>query len=43
LEWDSQHGEVEKYDKTGNEHLGAFDPNTGAQKKPGKKGRRIKK
>lgn len=27
-EWDSQHGEVEKYDKRG-KHLGAFDPNTG--------------
>jgi hypothetical protein len=27
-EWDSQHGEVEKYNKKG-KHLGAFDPNTG--------------
>ncbi|NML35513.1 hypothetical protein HHL14_32475 [Paraburkholderia sp. G-4-1-8] len=27
-EWDSQHGEVEKYNKRGR-HLGAFDPNTG--------------
>ncbi|MGW4644937.1 colicin E3/pyocin S6 family cytotoxin [Kitasatospora sp. NPDC004289] len=27
-EWDSQHGEVEKYTKQG-KHLGAFDPNTG--------------
>ncbi len=29
LEWDKQHGEVEKYDKTGKKHQGAFDPNTG--------------
>nr|WP_309225145.1 colicin E3/pyocin S6 family cytotoxin [Salinispora sp. H7-4] len=27
-EWDSQHGEVEKYNKKG-KHLGAFDPSTG--------------
>lgn len=29
LEWDKQHGEVEKYDKTGRNHQGAYDPNTG--------------
>ena len=29
LEWDKQHGEVEKYDKTGKNHQGAFDPQTG--------------
>jgi len=27
-EWDSQHGEVEKYDRRGN-HLGAYDPESG--------------
>ncbi|GLO58913.1 hypothetical protein PPUJ20066_49490 [Pseudomonas putida] len=27
-EWDSQHGEIEKYDRRGR-HLGAFDPETG--------------
>jgi len=26
-EWDSQHGEVEMYNKRG-KHMGAFDPNT---------------
>jgi hypothetical protein len=29
LEWDYQHGEVEKYDKTGKNHKGAYDPHTG--------------
>jgi len=29
LEWDKQHGEVEKYDRTGKKHQGSFDPNTG--------------
>jgi Cytotoxic len=32
LEWDYQHGEVEKYNKRG-KHLGAFDPITGEQTK----------
>nr|WP_318782815.1 colicin E3/pyocin S6 family cytotoxin [Pseudomonas sp. Marseille-Q3773] len=27
-EWDSRHGEVEKYDRRGR-HLGAYDPETG--------------
>ena len=40
LEWDSQHGEVEKYDKRG-KHLGAFDPKTGKQLKDPIKNRRI--
>ncbi|MEU9128779.1 colicin E3/pyocin S6 family cytotoxin [Kitasatospora sp. NPDC048540] len=38
-EWDSQHGEVEKYNKQG-KHLGAYDPDTGNQLKgpvPGRK------
>ncbi|KAA2238600.1 hypothetical protein F0L74_20465 [Chitinophaga agrisoli] len=30
LEWDKQHGEVEKYDKNG-KHQGAYDPQTGDQ------------
>ncbi|WP_160715435.1 DUF6443 domain-containing protein [Chitinophaga solisilvae] len=34
-EWDSQHGEIEVYDKQGN-HQGAYDPETG-QEFPGKK------
>ncbi len=32
-EWDYYHGRVEKYDQDGN-HVGEFDPNTGAQTKP---------
>jgi RHS repeat-associated protein len=36
LEWDSRHGEVEKYDRTGKNHKGAFNPNTGQQVKPPK-------
>ena len=39
-EWDSQHGELEKYDKHG-KHLGSVDPNTGEQIKPPKKGRKV--
>ena len=34
-EWDSQHGEVEVYNKS-NKHQGAFDPNTGEKLKDGK-------
>ena len=41
-EWDSQHGEVEKYDKQG-KHLGAYDPNTGAQLKGPVSGRKCVK
>jgi len=33
LEWDYQHGKVEKYNWLGH-HLGEFDPETGAQTKP---------
>jgi RHS repeat-associated protein len=29
LEWDYQHGRVEKYDNTGKNHEGEYDPNTG--------------
>ncbi|WP_024658624.1 colicin E3/pyocin S6 family cytotoxin [Pseudomonas syringae USA007] len=32
LEWDSQHGAIEMYDKRG-KHLGEFDPGTGTQTK----------
>jgi RHS repeat-associated protein len=40
-EWDSQHGEVEVYDKTGKKHKGAYDPKTGEQKKKGEKNRKT--
>jgi len=33
-EWDSQHGTIEKYNKTGKKHLGEFDPSTGRRIKP---------
>jgi len=42
-EWDSQHGEVEVYDKTGKKHKGAYDPKSGKKVKPRKKGRKTKK
>ena len=42
-EWDSRHGEVEIYDKTGKKHLGAFDPKTGKKLKEGKPGRKVKR
>jgi Cytotoxic len=32
-EWDSRHGELEKYSPKG-KHLGSFDPDTGKQLKP---------
>ncbi len=38
-EWDSQHGEVEVYDKNDN-HQGAYDPETGQKLKEGDKKRR---
>jgi len=40
FEWDSRHGAVEMYDKTGR-HLGEFDPNTGAQLKPSNPSYRV--
>ena len=40
-EWDSAHGEVEIYDRTGNTHKGAYDPDTGEKKSEGIKGRRA--
>ena len=39
-EWDYKKGEVEIYDKTGKNHKGGFDPNTGKQISPAKKGGR---
>jgi RHS repeat-associated protein len=42
-EWDSQHGDVEVYDKTGKNHKGSFDPESGKQNKPPKKGRTTEK
>jgi RHS repeat-associated protein len=43
LEWDKQHGEVEKYDKTGKNHQGPYDPNTGDQLKDPVPGRTTPK
>ncbi|WP_394425580.1 colicin E3/pyocin S6 family cytotoxin [Streptomyces sp. SGAir0957] len=42
-EWDSQHGRVEVYSKTGKKHLGEFDPKTGSQTKPGDSSRKVEK
>ena len=39
-EWDSLHGELEKYDRRG-KHLGAFDYKTGEQIKPAEPKRKI--
>lgn len=40
LEWDSQHGDVEVYDKRGN-HKGSADPQTGQMTKPPVPGRTV--
>ena len=42
-EWDSQHGTLEVYDKSGKRHLGEYDPKTGRQLKPGNKKRWVEK
>lgn len=42
LEWDSQHGDVEVYDKRGN-HKGSADPGTGQMTKPPVPGRTVEK
>ena len=42
-EWDSQHGEVEVYDKTGKKHKGGYDPDTGKKKSKRKPGRKTDK
>ncbi|MFJ4106049.1 colicin E3/pyocin S6 family cytotoxin [Oerskovia enterophila] len=41
LEWDSQHGTVEKYNKRGH-HMCEFDPLTGEETKPAVPGRTCK-
>jgi hypothetical protein len=40
LEWDYQHGTLERYDSLGR-HLGEFDPNEGRALKPADTNRRI--
>lgn len=40
VEWDSQHGAVEKYNKWG-KHLGAFNHETGEQTKDADKHRKV--
>ena len=42
-EWDSQHGKVEKYDKSGKRHLGEFDPTTGHRTKDPNPRRSVEK
>ncbi|WP_236798285.1 colicin E3/pyocin S6 family cytotoxin [Aliivibrio fischeri] len=42
-EWDYQHGKVEVYDKTGQNHLGEFDHKTGEQTKKSDPKRRTNK
>ncbi len=42
-EWDSQHGTVEIYDRSGRNHLGEFDPTTGEQTKPADPTRKVEK
>ncbi|MDU6410076.1 MAG: colicin E3/pyocin S6 family cytotoxin, partial [Yersiniaceae bacterium] len=42
-EWDSQHGTVEIYDKSGRRHLGEFDPVSGKQTKPANPTRKVEK
>ena len=39
-EWDSLHGELEKYNKRGI-HQGVVDPNTGEQIEPPKNDRKV--
>ncbi len=43
LEWDSRHGEIEMYDRTGKTHKGGFDPKTGNQISDPKPGRTTPK
>lgn len=42
-EWDYKKGEVEIYDKTGKNHEGGFDPNTGKRRSPEDKRKRAEK
>ena len=41
-EWDSKKGEVEIYDKTGKNHQGGYDPDTGTKISPAKSDRKVK-
>jgi hypothetical protein len=40
LEWDSQHGTIEAYDRRGR-HQGEFDPLTGEELRPAIPGRQV--
>ncbi|WP_411377953.1 colicin E3/pyocin S6 family cytotoxin [Enterobacter bugandensis] len=42
-EWDSQHGTVEVYDRSGRNHLGEFNHITGEQTKPADPTRKVEK
>lgn len=42
-EWDSQHGTVEVYDRSGRNHLGEFNHITGKQTKPTDPKRKVEK
>lgn len=42
-EWDSQHGTVEMYDRSGRNHLGEFNHVTGEQTKPADPSRKVEK
>jgi hypothetical protein len=42
-EFDSRHGAIEKYDRSGRKHLGEYSPSTGEQTKAPDKSRRIQK
>lgn len=42
-EWDSQHGTVEMYDRSGRNHLGEFNHITGEQTKPANPSRKVEK
>lgn len=43
LEWDYQHGAVEKFSPNGRKHQGEYDAVTGTQTKPGDPTRSVKK
>ena len=43
LEWDKQHGDVERYDKSGKKHKGSYNPDTGEQVKDPVPGRTTPK
>ena len=42
-EWDSQHGTVEVYDRSGRNYLGEFNHITGEQTKPADPTRKVEK